>query len=49
MHKVVPNYMQTLYANYMDCLNNEGSMVQTCQKINVHVINTDICCDLHEC
>ena len=31
-----------------DVLKNEGSMVQTCQNINVHVVNTDICSDLHE-
>ena len=24
-------------------LKNEGSMVQTCLNINVHVVNTDIC------
>ena len=30
-------------------LKNEGSIVHTCQNINVNVINTDICCDLLEC
>ena len=30
-------------------LKNEFSMVQTCRSINVHVVNTDICWDLHEC
>ena len=29
-------------------LKKEGSMEQTCQNINVHVVNTDICWDLHE-
>ena len=24
-------------------LKNEGSMMQTCPNINVHVVNTDIC------
>ena len=24
-------------------LKNEGSMVQACRNINVHVVNTDIC------
>ena len=24
-------------------LENEDSMVQTCRKINVHVVNTDLC------
>ena len=24
-------------------LNNEGSMMQSCRNINVHVVNTDIC------
>ena len=24
-------------------LNNEGTMMQTCRNINVHVVNTDIC------
>ena len=28
---------------------NEGSMMQTCRNINVHVVNTDICCDILEC
>ena len=30
-------------------LKNEGSMVQTCRNINVHVVNTDTCWDPHEC
>ena len=30
-------------ASPMSSLINEGSMVQTCQNINVHVVNTDIC------
>ena len=31
-------------------LKNEGSMVKTCRKINVHAVNTDIICwDQHEC
>ena len=29
-------------------LKNEGSMMQTCRNINVHVVKTDICRDLHE-
>ena len=30
-------------------LKNQGSIMQTCRKINVHVVNTDICRDLLEC
>ena len=28
---------------------HQGSMMQTCRNIKVHVVNTDICRDIHEC
>ena len=37
----------TMHPNIV--LTNEGSMVQTCRNTNVHVVNTDICWDPHEC
>ena len=29
-------------------IKDEDSMVQTCRNINVHIVNTDICRDLHK-